>query len=309
MCVARKLFSQLDNGLDWCVHLFSRSHIKAASYGGAGHEEVDDIDHTSFNIEKININGDNEHDGGEHTLIWPLAMVRAMLMMAMLMMKKLKVKMNKFKVKMKKLMFFTLIWPLAMVRAMLMIAVVMMKKLKIKMNKLIVMLFTLIWPLAMVRAAPEVKPAITGWEMKSIKKPSLKLLMMMMITSMLRSTMIPKHVDHDVFDEALMIMIMKTVIMLNIMTRWRRRKCTGGCRRWRRWRRWKRRAGGRSKFRRAATRKKYVMKSRCLKNYYHKPPCLQKILLQSWSPWLLSDRSSHLLCWRKKETNSTKTER
>ena len=95
-----------------------------------------------FNIEKININDDNEHDGGEQTLSWPLAMVRAMLMM---------------------------------------------NKLKVKMNKLMLMLFTLIWPLAMVRAAPDVKPAITGWEMKSIKKPSLKWIMMimMMITSML----------------------------------------------------------------------------------------------------------------------------
>ena len=60
--------------LNWTMNLidvsiFSLSHIKAASDGGAGHEEVDDIDHTSFNIEKININGDNEHDGGEHTLI------------------------------------------------------------------------------------------------------------------------------------------------------------------------------------------------------------------------------------------------
>ena len=43
------------------------------------------------------------------------------------------------------------------------------------------------------------------------------------------------------------------------------------------------------------------MKSMCLKNNYHKPPCLRKILLQSWSPWLLSDRSSHLLCWRKRK--------
>ena len=64
MCVARKLFSQLDNEIDWCVHLFSRNHIKAASDGSAGHEEVDDIDHYSFNIEKINIIDDNEHDGG-----------------------------------------------------------------------------------------------------------------------------------------------------------------------------------------------------------------------------------------------------
>ena len=37
------------------------------------------------------------------------------------------------------------------------------------------------------------------------------------------------------------------------------------------------------------------------KNNYPKPPCLQKILRQSWSPWLLSDRSSHLLCWRKRK--------
>ena len=34
---------------------------------------------------------------------------------------------------------------------------------------------TLIWPLAMVMAAPEVKPAMTGWEMKSMRKPSLRL--------------------------------------------------------------------------------------------------------------------------------------
>ena len=42
--------------------IFSLSHVKATSDGSAGHEEVDDIDHTSFNIEKININYDNEHD-------------------------------------------------------------------------------------------------------------------------------------------------------------------------------------------------------------------------------------------------------
>ena len=36
------------------VSIFSHSHIKAGSDGGAGHEEVDDIDHTSFNIKKIN---------------------------------------------------------------------------------------------------------------------------------------------------------------------------------------------------------------------------------------------------------------
>ena len=62
----------------------------------------------------------------------------------------------------------------------------------------------------MVRAAPEVKPAITGWEMKSIKKPSLKWIMMMMvmITSMLMSTMISKHVDHDVFEESLPLVVL-----------------------------------------------------------------------------------------------------
>ena len=34
--------------------IFSLSHVKATSDGSAGHEEVDDIDHTSFNIKKIN---------------------------------------------------------------------------------------------------------------------------------------------------------------------------------------------------------------------------------------------------------------
>ena len=35
-------------------------------------------------------------------------------------------------------------------------------------------LLTLTWLVAMVSAAAEVKPAITGTEMKSIKKPSLR---------------------------------------------------------------------------------------------------------------------------------------
>ena len=65
MCVVRK-----KNFFKWTSddYIFSLSHIKAASDGGAGHQEVDDIDHASFNIEEININDDNEHDGGGQTL-------------------------------------------------------------------------------------------------------------------------------------------------------------------------------------------------------------------------------------------------
>ena len=45
---------------------------------------------------------------------------------------------------------------------------------------------TLICPLAMVMAAPEVKPAMTGWEMKSIRKPSLRLSQMSMMLLLVR---------------------------------------------------------------------------------------------------------------------------